>query len=59
MFHLSTEFYNELKQKEQPTNRAKLYEENIGRRHVTAIELNALLTVVPDHLKALVQRSVV
>jgi hypothetical protein len=32
---LNTEFYNELKQKEQPINRAKPYEENIGRRHVT------------------------
>src|SRR5918994_2339364 len=31
MFHLNTEFYNELKQKEQPTNRAKPYEENISR----------------------------
>jgi hypothetical protein len=35
MFHLNSEFYNELKQREQPINRAKPYEENIGRRHVT------------------------
>ena len=35
MFHLNPEFYNELEQKEQPINRAKPYEENIGRRHVT------------------------
>ena len=35
MFHLNTEFYGELEQKEQPINRAKPYEENIGRRHVT------------------------
>jgi hypothetical protein len=35
MFHLNPEFYNELKQREQPINRAKPYEENIGRRHVT------------------------
>ena len=35
MFHLNTEFYGELEQKEQPINRAKQYEENIGRRHVT------------------------
>ena len=35
MFHLDKEFYNELKQKEQSINRAKPYEENIGRRHVT------------------------
>jgi hypothetical protein len=35
MFHLNPEFYNELKQKEQPINRAKPYEENIVRRHVT------------------------
>jgi hypothetical protein len=35
MFHMNTEFYNELKQREQPTNRAKSHEENIGRRHVT------------------------
>ena len=35
MFHLNKEFYNELKQKEEPINRAKPYEENIGIRHVT------------------------
>jgi hypothetical protein len=35
MFHLNSEFFNELKQREQPINRAKPYEENIGRRHVT------------------------
>ncbi len=35
MFHLNPEFYNELKQKEEPINRAKPYEENIGGRHVT------------------------
>jgi hypothetical protein len=35
MFHLNSEFYNELRQKEGPINRAKPYEENIGRRHVT------------------------
>jgi hypothetical protein len=35
MFHLNTEFFRELKQKEQPINRAKPYEENIGRRHVS------------------------
>lgn len=35
MFHLNTEFFNELKQREQPVNRAKPYEENISRRHVT------------------------
>ena len=34
MFNLNKEFYNELEQKEQPINRAKPYEENIGRRHV-------------------------
>jgi hypothetical protein len=34
MFHLNPEFYNELKQREQPINRAKPHEENIGRRHV-------------------------
>jgi hypothetical protein len=34
-FRLNPEFYNELKQKEHPINRAKLYDENIGRRHVS------------------------
>jgi hypothetical protein len=35
MFHLNTKFFNELNQREEPINRAKPYEENIGRRHVT------------------------
>ena len=35
MFHLDKEYYNELKQNEQPINRAKPYEEIIGRRRVT------------------------
>jgi hypothetical protein len=35
MFRLNTEFFYELKQNEQPFNRAKQCEENIGRRHVT------------------------
>jgi hypothetical protein len=35
MFHLNSEFFNELKKREQPINRAKPYEENISRRHVT------------------------
>lgn len=35
MFHLNTEFFKELRQREQPINRAKTYEENIARRHVT------------------------
>ena len=35
MFHVYTEFYNQLKQKEEPINKAKPYDENIGRRHVT------------------------
>jgi hypothetical protein len=35
MFRLNTEFFGELKQRERPVNRAKPYEENIGRRHVT------------------------
>jgi hypothetical protein len=35
MFHLDKQFYKELKQKEEPVNRAKPYEEIIGRRHVT------------------------
>jgi hypothetical protein len=35
MFHLNSGFYNEMNQREQPINRAKPYEENIGRRHVT------------------------
>jgi hypothetical protein len=34
-FRLNPEFYNELNQKEQPISRAKPYEENFGRRHVT------------------------
>jgi hypothetical protein len=34
-FRLNPEFYNELKQKEQPINRAKPYDENFGRRHVS------------------------
>jgi hypothetical protein len=34
MFHLNPEFYNELNQREQPINRAKPHEENIGRGHV-------------------------
>lgn len=33
-FHLDKEYYNELRQKEQPINRAKPYEEIIGRRHI-------------------------
>jgi hypothetical protein len=32
---MNTEFFNELKQKEQSVNRAKQYEENFGRRYVT------------------------
>jgi hypothetical protein len=35
MFHLNTEFYGELEQKENQINRAKSHEEFIGRRHVT------------------------
>ena len=35
MFHLNPEYFNELKKREQPVNRAKPFEENIGRRHVT------------------------
>jgi hypothetical protein len=35
MFNLDKEYYKELKQNEQPINRAKSYEENIGRRHAT------------------------
>jgi hypothetical protein len=35
MFHLDMEYYNELKQNEQSINRAKPYEEIIGRRRVT------------------------
>ena len=35
MFPLDKEYYRELKQNEQPTNRAKSHEENIGRRRVT------------------------
>jgi hypothetical protein len=35
LFHLNTEFFREPKQREQPINRAKPYEENIGRRHVS------------------------
>ena len=35
IFQLDKEYYKELKQNEQPINRAKSYEENIGRRHVT------------------------
>lgn len=34
MFHLDKEYYNELKQNEQPINRAKSHEEIIGERHV-------------------------
>jgi hypothetical protein len=35
MFPLDKEYYRELKQNEQPINRAKSHEENIGRRHAT------------------------
>lgn len=37
IFRLDKEFYKELKQKEEPVNKAKPYEEIIGRRHVTYI----------------------
>lgn len=35
MFHLNTEFFGELEQKENQINTAKSHEEFIGRRHVT------------------------
>ena len=36
MLHIDKEYYNELIQvDEHPGNRAKVHEENIGRRHVT------------------------
>jgi hypothetical protein len=34
MTHIDKEYYNQLPQNEVPVNRAKCYEENIGKRHV-------------------------
>jgi hypothetical protein len=58
MFHLDKEYYNELKQKEQPTNRAKPYEKNIGRRYVTyrlspngSVEVSVATTDTPFRIE--------
>jgi hypothetical protein len=37
MFHLNSEYYYELAQKEEVVNRAKSHEEFIGRRHITYV----------------------